>query len=164
MDLYIVRHAIAEERQSGLDDRDRPLSDEGITKMKRNAAALAAIGAVPDVILCSPLARARQTADILMEAFSGRPALEVIPALAPPANRPDLYEAIRSHERADALMLVGHEPSLGEIAAEILSGSPASYLLLKKGGACKIGIAGLDPAPSGFLHWLMPPAILRLLG
>jgi len=61
-------------------------------------------------------------------------------------------------------MVVGHKPSLGSIACEILSGSPGGFLNLKKGSSCAIGIAKMSPVPGGLLHWLIPPATLRVLG
>ena len=163
MILYIVRHAIAEPWKPGIRDQDRRLSEAGIRKMRQAAAGLCVLGVQPDVIFSSPLVRARQTADILIEIL-GKPMLQIVPGLAPPSDRAEIYREIRKQEGADAVMLVGHEPSLGAIAAEILSGTPGSCLILKKGSACAIGIARMSPKPSGFLHWLMPPAALRKLG
>jgi phosphohistidine phosphatase len=163
MILYIVRHAIAEPLRPGLTDKDRKLTEEGIRKMQKAAAGLRIVDAIPDVVLSSPLVRARQTAEILIEAFDRKPSLQIVPALAPPGDRTKLYSEIRKHEGAESVMLVGHEPSLGEIACEIISGTPGCYLTLKKGSACAIGITRMSPVPRGFLHWLMPPAILRKL-
>jgi len=163
MILYIVRHAIAETLRPGITDGERKLTEEGIKKMKEVAAGLRTVDAVPEVILSSPLVRARQTADILMEAFDRKPELKMLAALAPPGDRPELYREIRKHEKADGVMIVGHEPLLGAIAAEVLSGSLDCRLTFKKGGACAIGIARMSPVPGGSLQWLMPPSILRRL-
>ena len=164
MVLYIVRHGIAALQKPGMADKDRELTEEGIAKMEKVAAGLAAIGAIPDIILSSPLPRARQTAEILTAAFGGRPALRVTPALAPQGERMELYEEIRGQAGMDGVMLVGHEPSLSALACEILCESTGCFLTLKKGGACSIDITKLSPAPGGSLCWLMPPAILRKLG
>jgi len=162
MILYIVRHAIAAQGAAGQADEDRELTQEGIEKMKKAAAGLRAVEAIPVIVLSSPLVRARQTAGILIEAFDGKPSLKLIPALAPAGNRSDLYKEIRKHEGADGIMLVGHQPSLGQIASEVAWGSSDSPLELKKGGACAIEIERLAP-PRGTLLWLMPPAVLRRL-
>ena len=132
--------------------------------MKKAAAGLVSMEAIPDVVLSSPLIRARQTTEILLSAFGARPAFQVVPALAPPGNRVELYEEIRRHEGNDGVMVVGHKPSLSALACEILSGSPGCFLNLKKGGACAIGIAKMSRVPSGILRWLIPPAILKKLG
>lgn len=163
MILYIVRHAIAVQAAPGTADEDRELTKEGIEKMKKAAAGLRAAEAIPCVVLSSPLIRARQTAGILVEAFGGKPSLVVVSALAPSGNRSELYREIRKHDEADSVMLVGHQPSLGEIAGEIAWGSSEFALDLKKGGACAIEIEKLAPKPRGSLLWLAPPAILRRL-
>jgi phosphohistidine phosphatase len=164
MILYFVRHAIAVPQGSaGAADVERELTREGIDKMKRAATGLRAAEAIPDIILSSPLVRARQTAEILMEAFDGKPVLTVVQALAPGGNRSELYLEIRKHADARALMLVGHQPSLGEIAGEIVWGTPSHPLDLKKGGACAMEVDKVAPAPRGTLLWIMPPAILRKL-
>ncbi|MBZ5499242.1 MAG: phosphohistidine phosphatase SixA [Acidobacteriia bacterium] len=162
MILYIVRHAIAVQG-TGVADADRELTREGIEKMKKAAAGLRAAEAIPEVVLSSPLVRARQTAEILIEAFAGKPSLKLVPALAPSGNRPELYREIRRHEGAGAVMLVGHQPSLGETAGEIAWGPSGCALDLKKGGACALEIEKLTQEPRGTLLWLMPPAILRKL-
>lgn len=161
MILFIVRHAIAAHGPAGVADEDRELTKEGIEKMKQAAAGLQALGAIPDAVLCSPLVRARETAAILLEAFNGKPAFMLTSALAPSGSRADLYREIRKHEGADGVMLVGHQPSLGQIAGEVAFGSSSCALDLKKGGACALEIERLSPEPRGSLLWLLTPAILR---
>ena len=60
-------------------------------------------------------------------------------------------------------MLVGHQPSLGEIAGEIAWGSAECYVELKKGGGCAIDLEALTPQPHGTLIWLLTPSIFRAL-
>jgi phosphohistidine phosphatase len=164
MRLYIVRHAIAAPHGTpGMTDDDRPLTEEGIHKMHQAAAGLRSLEYIPELILSSPLPRARQTAEILLEAFGRkRTGLEICTALAPSGNRRELYQALVSYEiRQTSLMLVGHQPSLGEIAGEIAWGSPEHYLELKKGGACAIELERMGIPPSGSLISLLTPSILR---
>jgi phosphohistidine phosphatase len=161
MILYIVRHAIAEDLKTN--DESRELTREGIEKMKKAAAGLRALDAVPEVMLTSPLVRARQTAEILVNAFQGKPGCRQVPALAPAGDRAEVYREILRHGQAASVMLVGHQPSLGEIAGEIAFGSPAAALELKKGGACAIEIERLTARPRGSLLWLATPALLRKL-
>jgi len=72
--LYLVRHAVAEERGADWpDDSQRPLTAEGSKRWRREAHGLAALGARPDLILTSPFTRARQTADLLAAAFPKKP-------------------------------------------------------------------------------------------
>ena len=164
MRLYIVRHAIAVPHNTpGYEEEERPLTEEGIEKMRQSAAGLRRLGYVPELILSSPLPRARQTAEILVKVLD-RKGLEIKihPALAPAGSRRELYRAMDSYAKNLAgLMLVGHQPSLGEIAGEIAWGSPDYYLELKKGGACAIELESTGDFPRGCLVALLPPSLLR---
>ena len=164
MRLYIVRHAIAAPHGTpGIPDDERSLTEEGRKKMRQVAAGLRSLEYIPELILSSPLPRARQTAEILIEVFGQkRIALEILPALAPSGSRRELYRAIASHEKKHkSLMLVGHQPSIGEIAGEITWGSSGHSLELKKGGACAIELVNTGETPGGSLISLLTPSILR---
>jgi phosphohistidine phosphatase len=162
---YIVRHAIAVPHGTqGVAEDERYLTEEGIDKMKKAARGLKILNIRPDLILTSPWTRARQTAEIVREVLGEGIPLENIDALAPPGNRTDVYQAIQQHKNLSSLMLVGHQPSLGEIAGEVAWGSPSHYVELKKGGACCLELADLKPIPRGTLLWLVTPAMLRSAG
>ena len=164
MRLYIVRHAIAAPHGTpDIPDDERPLTEEGITKMRQVAGGLRNLEYIPELILSSPLPRAKQTAEILLEVFGQkRIGLEIFPALAPSGSRRELYQAIVSYEKKHkSLMLVGHQPSLGEIAGEIAWGSPRHSLELKKGGVCAIELVHAGQPPGGSLISLLTPSILR---
>lgn len=169
MILYIVRHAIAVPHGTpGVAEDDRPLTPDGIKKMKKAAAGLKELNVAPYIIFTSPLPRAEQTAKIVAAALgrsgTGRLAgVQTLPSLAPSGKRSDVYREIQAHEDAESVMLVGHEPSLGEIAGEIAWGSAKHNLEFKKGGACALDLVTLSPAPRGTLLWLLTPAILRQL-
>lgn len=164
MRLYIVRHAIAAPHGTpGIPDDERPLTDKGIRKMRRVATGLLNLGYVPEIILSSPLPRARQTADILLKAFGkNRIPLKETPELAPSGNRDEVYMLIMSYRNKlkKSLMIVGHQPSLGEIAGEIVWGSPDCSLDLKKGGVCVIDLDRAGDRPAGSLVSLLTPSIL----
>jgi phosphohistidine phosphatase len=162
MILYIVRHAIALPHGTpGIAEDDRPLTDDGITKMKKAAAGLRELGAAPEIILSSPLTRAKKTAEIVQEVYGQKTPLLLVEALAPSGNRLEVYREIRNHKDADSLMLIGHQPSLGEIAGEIAWGSAEHYVELKKGGACALELEEIRNIPRGTLLWLLTPSILR---
>ncbi len=163
MRLYIVRHAIALPHGTpGIQDEDRTLTEEGIKKMQQAAAGLRNLDYVPELLLTSPLIRARQTAEILLKSFGKGIEMKVAPSLAPSGTRPELYQEIARYARnVNSLMLVGHQPSLGEIAGEIAWGSPEHFIDLKKGGACAIDIESVRGTPTGNLISLLTPSILR---
>lgn len=163
MKLYIVRHAIALPRGTpGIRDEDRTLTDEGIQKMRQVAAGLRRLGCVPEILLSSPLIRARQTAEILLEEFAKGLTMTITPELAPSGSRTALYREIaRCARQADSVMIVGHQPSLGEIAGEIAWGSPDRYVDLKKGGFCAIDVESFRGIPKGSMISLLTPSIMR---
>ncbi len=164
MILYLVRHAIAVDHGTpGVAEDERPLTAKGIEKMSEVAAGLRELGISPELIISSPLPRAKQTADILVEAFGGDIPLTLSSALAPSGSRASIYREIGSQRKHESLMIVGHQPSLGEIAGEIAWGSAQHYVELKKGGTCALDVEALDSVPRGTLLWLLTPSILRKL-
>src|SRR3954469_6394648 len=83
-DLYLIRHGLAEEQGPAWpDDNKRPLTDHGISRLRRAGSALGCLGPTPDVGLTTPLVRARQTAEIVAGAFSPHPPVVNVDALAP---------------------------------------------------------------------------------
>jgi phosphohistidine phosphatase len=132
--------------------------------MREVAAGLCNLGYIPELLLSSPLIRAGQTADILLRAFGKKVELRSVQCLAPSGRRGDLYREIAGYSRdRDSLMLVGHQPSLGEIAGEIAWGSPDHWIDLKKGGVCAIEVDSVQGVPKGRLISLLPPSILRAI-
>ena len=116
MRLYLVRHA---EAASGEPDDLRPLTAAGRETARALGARLAAEGARPDAVLSSPLLRARETAAELCRALGCKS--EADERLAPGATADDVRAAVAG--RGDEVIVIGHQPDCGEIAAE-LSGGP----------------------------------------
>ena len=166
MELYVLRHAIAEERDSERfpDDSLRPLTDRGREKMRRIAAGIKRLGVEFDEILSSRYVRARQTAEIVAEVYSFRRKIGRIELLEPDRDPKDLIRMLKQkYRKADSLMLVGHEPHLGHLISELLLGKTRLQLTLKKGGLCKVS---WDTKPRGArptLEWFLTPKQLRLL-
>ena len=166
MMLYLLRHAIAEERdpQRWPDESRRPLTDEGRVKMRKIARAMGAMDLTFDVMLTSPYARARQTADIVATRFEGVPLVET-DQLTPDGSFEGLVDFVRDlPEMPRSVLLVGHEPHLGELACRLLSGQPGAWFPMKKGGLACLEMEHLDARqPRGRLLWLLPPRLLRAL-
>ena len=162
MELYLVRHGIAAERgKEWPDDSKRPLTPKGIARMGKVAAGLKALDVGLDLILTSPLVRARQTADLLHQGLGGATPLEETTLLAPGGKPADLVQHLRSCKKADRIALVGHEPDLGQLAA-FLIGARAP-LVFRKGGICRIDFDKFPPVPPGHLVWFALPKMLRAL-
>jgi phosphohistidine phosphatase len=162
--VYLVRHAVAAERddQKWPDDAKRPLTHAGAARMRAIVKGMVALGVEIDLILTSPLMRAVETADILGRGLRPAPEIQQVAALGPDGAPARMVEAIAAAAgRASAVAVVGHEPSLGELAAWLIGArTPPPF---KKGGACRIDVAEWPPARTGQLVWLATPKMLRSL-
>ena len=116
--LYLVRHAKA---APGDPDGLRPLTPEGREQARLLAERLAA--EQPDAVVTSPLLRARETAEVLARACG----LEAEPdeLLAPGATSADARQAAAG--RGERVVLVGHQPDLGRIAAALTGGEEPPF-------------------------------------
>jgi|SRR5215471_9137906 len=164
MNLYILRHGIAAD--AGYDrDADRPLTSKGQRKLWRITEAMAALELSFDLILSSPYLRARQTAEIVAEAFGAEKRLELCGALAPDGAVKELVNWINEHKPApENVLLVGHEPYLSELVSVLISGASGSAVVLKKGGLCKLAVASLKAGRCAELEWLLAPKLMSLMG
>jgi phosphohistidine phosphatase len=161
-ELYLIRHGVAEERSDAWpDDAKRPLTEDGMSRMRKATRGLAELDVSFDVILTSPLVRARQTAEILAAGLDPAPTVVTVDALAPGGAYAALVTELAKHARRTRVALVGHEPGIGELAARLIgSRHPIEF---KKGAVCRIDLDELPPSGPGDLRWLLPPKILRAL-
>lgn len=165
LDLYLVRHAIAEDRDPVRwpDDRLRPLTRKGIRRFVAAARGLRRLVPAVDVLLASPLVRARQTADILVSE-AGWPAPQLLDVLVPEASPTETIAALAGFYTAQRVAVVGHEPHLSELAAALLVGEGVTpFLAFRKGGVAHIHFDDGAEARGGSLRWLLPPKVLRAL-
>jgi len=162
--LYLVRHAIADADSATGSDADRALSEDGVRKMRRAALGLRRLGVEPDVILSSPLRRAEETAALLVEILAPELAVEIYPPLSPGNAVGDILSGLRAQREARHVMLVGHQPDLGQLASHLLTGSTAAVALpFKKGGIAAIQVGALPPRAAGALEWFVTPKQLRAM-
>ncbi len=161
--LYLIRHGLAAERGENYpDDSKRPLTNDGIQKLRREGKALAALDVTFDVILTSPLVRTRQTAETLASVFRNPPPIVNVQALAPGGTHNGIVDELTKQHRRHHIAIVGHEPGIGELAARLMGLRRA--LVFKKGAVCRIDVPALPPAGPGQLRWFLTPRILRKLG
>lgn len=162
MKLLVLRHAAAMPRgTAGVFDDERPLTPSGKAAFRVAARGLARTVRRPDVLLTSPLARARATADIAARAFR-RIVPTVEPALADESVN-GLVIALKAYPLGATIGLVGHEPGLSALVARMLGASEGERLAFQKGGAALLDLPD-GPAALGRLVWFLPPRVLRALG
>jgi phosphohistidine phosphatase len=163
LELYLIRHGVAAERgQDWPDDSKRPLTPDGITRLRKAAQGLNAMGISFDQIVTSPLVRTRQTADVFSEELKSKPPIVTSDSLAPAGTPAAVIQEITKHVRKASVALVGHEPNLGELAAQLIGAR--NPLEFKKGGICRIDFDMLPPKGGGMLRWFVTPKMLRALG
>src|SRR5579875_3464887 len=97
MQLYLLRHGIAEENSASGDDADRKLTSEGRKKLRQVMEAAAEAGVAPSLIVTSPLKRAIETAEIAQQVFKYKDDLMHSGALAPNATVEQAWREIRAH-------------------------------------------------------------------
>lgn len=160
--LYLVRHGIAHEASATTSDAERALTGEGKRRMKEAARALHTLEVAPALILTSPLRRARETAEILHQHGAPGAALKVFQPLDNAHSAEEIVAALP--HRTPEIMLVGHQPSMGELASYLLTGSPGLVPLpFKKGAIAAISLHTLPPRTPGTLEWFLTPRQLRAI-
>jgi phosphohistidine phosphatase len=165
MEIYVVRHGIAIDREDPKcpPDPERYLTEEGIEKTKRVAAAVAALGASPDLLLSSPYVRAMQTAEIFAGALDySKQKIRRTDLLLPGAEPSLFFRELAKDKQTSTLFVFGHAPQLDDIIAAAV-GSKHHITSLKKAGVALIELKRVSP-PNGQLVWLAPPKLLRRAG
>lgn len=164
MQLLILRHAIAVPRGTpGYPNDDRPLTTDGIEKMKQAARGIAALGLKISVIMSSPLKRAHETAMITAAALRQKEGVRLSNALLPGTSHKTLLGELTKLRNKPSVMIVGHEPDLGLLASRIL-GAHGSVVEFRKGALCCIEVEDLRLTVPGTLLWHLTPKQLRMLG
>jgi phosphohistidine phosphatase len=166
MNIFVLRHGIAVEAgTTGYSkDSERPLIPKGERKLWQVADAISALELSFDVILTSPYVRARQTADIIAEALNAKRKLESTDHLTPGGSAKKLIEHINQMKPAvENVLLVGHEPSLSELIALLISGDAHASVQMKKGGLCKLSAESLQYGRCATLEWLLTPKQMALM-
>jgi phosphohistidine phosphatase len=160
-----VRHGIAIDREDPKcpPDPERYLTEEGVEKTKRVAAAVAALGATPDLLLSSPYVRAMQTAEIFASALDySKQKIRRTDLLLPGAEPSLFFRELAKDKQTSTLFVFGHAPQLDDIIAAAL-GSKHHITSLKKAGVALLELKRVSP-PNGQLVWLAPPKLLRRAG
>jgi phosphohistidine phosphatase len=165
MQLLVIRHAIAEDRETftGDNDAERPLTTKGRRRMQAGVRGLKTVVRKIDLLASSPLLRARQTADIVARAYRRVPRVEV--AELSPGAAPEVFVGwLAGQAEHQVVAAVGHEPTLSEFVTWLIAGRTESGLELKKGGTCLVDFPGPVAAGKGVLQWVLTPGHLRKLG
>ena len=159
MEIWLLRHAAAEERSSSGRDSDRTLTEDGHKRAREVARGLAVLEPGIELILTSPYPRARQTAEPAARALGLSGRLRETRSLEPDRNPEEILDEVRA-EGVEAILLVGHEPHLGALLGRLVAGRPGVELPMKKAAIARVSWSG---SGAGTLRALLPPKVLELL-
>ncbi len=153
MDLILWRHADALDQADPALDLGRPLTPKGERQAKRMALWLNRQLPSSTRVLVSPARRAQETAQALERKF------KTSQALAPDGTVDALLHAVRWPDAAEPVLVVGHQPLLGLVAAYLLSGQ-AEVWTVRKGGVWWLRLRERDAQRQVLLHAVMSPELL----
>lgn len=152
----MLRHAIAETRRQGRPDAARELTPSGMRKLRMVLRRARQAGVSPAVILTSPYERAKQTAEAAAESLGCRKVI-ITKALVPSSSPADVWKQISGIE-ALSVLIVGHEPLLGQFVAFLLNCRDFE-LDLKKGTLVRLDVAVSEAHPTAVLKWMLTPKL-----
>jgi phosphohistidine phosphatase len=162
--LYILRHGEAGKRlAAGSTDSERSLTITGEKEVREIASALFDLGIKLDFMATSPLARARQTAEIIVKKLKVKKGkFELWDELKPEGNRLALYSKLTPFKPDDSVMVVGHEPYLSSLVRDLVfDGQGGGRVVLKKAGLAMVNVTSLRPRAKGELRWLLTPRHMK---
>lgn len=154
MNLYLIRHGIAEEHSLRKSDSLRELTPEGRKKMEAAAMGWKSIIDGFDVLVSSPLVRAVQTAGVVKDVFHYKGEILTDTRLAP-GSRTDKIVDMANEMGYDDIAMFGHEPDFSEHVSNLISSSGA-YVNFKKGLIAKISFTGKARIAGGTLEFFIP--------
>jgi len=156
MELYLFRHGIAEDGQPGQPDSSRELTPDGRKKTADVAKLARKSGVRPTLILTSPYARARQTAQIAADELGYENDILPVDSLVPHSSPENVWKDIRDHADQASILLAGHEPLLSRMVAYLLN-APSLRVEMKKAAIVRIDLESTRAAPHGVLRWMIVP-------
>jgi phosphohistidine phosphatase len=160
MELYILRHGEAEPRESGIADADRALIKKGRVDVRDVCKAARRAKIEPQLILTSPLRRARETAEVAASVFEGCP-MKDTDAMLPDASLDAAWKEACASAKVSHVMLVGHEPHISAFVGYLL-GHPIG-IEFKKGALIRVDTVKRSGSPDGTLKWMLTPRLVRNL-
>ncbi len=158
MQIYLLRHGIAEDGHPGMPDRDRELTPEGRKRLREVLRAVKGADVSPDILLASPYKRAMQTASVAAEALGYAGTVVTSNALVPDSSADAVWGEIRVYRGARQILLASHEPLMSATFAYLL-GCPHLLVDFKKAAIARVDVDRFGPAPQGVLRWFMTPKL-----
>lgn len=158
MEVYLLRHGIAEERGGSIADRSRALTPQGRRKLESVLRRARKAKVSPTLILSSPFRRAFQSAEVAAELLGYHGTITKTAALQPGSSAEAVWREVSKHASEPAILLCGHEPLLGEVFSYLL-GADWALVDLRKGALGRIDVEPAAGKPRGRLRWLLTAGV-----
>lgn len=165
MDLILIRHAKAGDADPNTwpDDRLRPLTVVGVSEQRAAARAMKKMGITFDFLVTSPLVRAVQTAEVVVEVYKWKEPPQVADEIGPSCTAAGVAKLLAKFPPDSTVALVGHEPSFSRVAAGFIAPSGEVAIELKKSGVIGIAFEGPAEVGAGTLEFHHRPGQIRKL-
>jgi phosphohistidine phosphatase len=161
--LYIARHSLAEDhhpQHPGIDE-ERRLTAEGVDVATQVFRSMDALGYRPDQVWSSPLTRTHQTAEIARVQFGIRHPLEYVDGLAPHGAPLLVMERLMATD-AKSVMVVGHDPGVGDLLGQLVAKAPLIQRF-ERAGVAAVQVYALGGRLRGELLFYAPPTLFGVL-
>lgn len=158
MQIYLLRHGIAEDGRPGHPDSERALTDDGRSRLRRVLKRARSADVAPSLILTSPYRRAVETAEVAADVFRYKGDLVRSAAFVPDATPTQAWEELRLYSHEPAVLVTSHEPLMSSTVAYLL-GSPVIQVDMKKAALVRIDIDRPGTDPHGLLKWMLTPGL-----
>lgn len=160
MEIYLVRHGSP---YAKMEDPERRLNDDGIKESHQVGKVFKQFYMDLDMIASSPKTRARQTAEIIAEEVGySKNQIKITKALEPTVPAEEAISYLKDFTDKNRILLVGHLPSIGEIASELISGNANISMHFEAGGVCRVDVKQI-PTNIGELYWFLTPGLLHCI-
>ena len=160
MVLYLMRHANAGTvRENPVLDTKRGLVKEGKDQCMLMARVLAALKVSIDVIVSSPLKRARQTAQLVGTELGYDAQVEVSLALGLNGSYADFQDLLAKYADREAILVVGHNPNVFQFLGRMITGNGGASIRMRKGSIARVDMEQHPPR----LQWLLDPRSARAI-
>jgi phosphohistidine phosphatase len=166
MDLFLMRHGVAESPDRYGDDGQRPLTAQGRHDQSRVARVLLPLLEPLDHLISSPLVRARQTADIVADTLQFDGQIEETTILASDCTLGAVLDLLQRYSAAVRILCVGHEPHMSRLSAVFLDGDGRSAIAFQPGSVMGLTFNGHPLPGQGRLSVFLRPvdALAMLAG
>ncbi len=159
MQIYLLRHASAgEHKLSPAKDEKRQLDEVGIEQSHIVGRGLYVLKLKVDEMVSSPLARAAETAAIVAEELGHMNKIVLDDALRPEASYEQFEKLLARYRDREAIMVVGHNPSMTEFLSRLINAEGGEAIDFKKAAVARVD---KEPGSAAVLKWMMPPKVMR---